>query len=364
LLGACTPIPPPKILSEIDQVSEAPAVREAKADAAAAIAHAEALRRRAHAALADGDFAGAQIIGEQAMAAYQTAVAVARVSAAERVKVASLSDTAGADEQLAGLDVEHQRLAADISALEKRLRALRDTESPRPSGPARPEREKARGEAVAALQMQARLLCTAARLLTRSQDKTALPAELGEATTALAALEKLLDSGPAAAPIDQATRVRAACLAALTKVRRANNNSKVATGGADALLSKLSKLGLGAPRRDERGVAVSLRALFSGEKLTADGKKTLAQLATVAKAHHRFPMMVVLHAKSESNPKQLAQQRARGRAVVAAFEKVLGAGRLGKAQLAGAAQPLVARDGKYAHRNERVEIVFVAPQAL
>ncbi len=364
LLVACAPIPPPKVLAEVDQVRVAPAVRQAGKDAAAAIAHAEGLRERAHATLADGDFAGAQILGEQALAAYQSAVALARVAAAERIRVAALGDATRADEQLAALDGEHQRIAADIAALEKRLRALRDTEPPGPSGPAKPQRERARVEVVAALQMQARLLCGAARLLVRSHGKGATtPPELGQATSALAALEKLLSSGPAAAPIDHATRVRASCLAALTKVRRANSNSKRATGLADALLTKLSKLGHGTPRRDERGVVLSLRDLFDGDKLSAEGSKTITRLAVVAKAHPRFPMMIVLHLRAPQ-PKQAPQQQARGRALVAALEKVLGSGVVGKPQLAGAAQPLVARDGRYAHRNERVELIFVAPQAL
>lgn len=361
----CAPIPPPDVLGQVDSVRQARGSLVARKHAPTAYARAEKLRREARDAFYDkDDSAGAQIIAERALAAYAEAVALARVVQAEAQRVAIAADTTAAQKRLAELDVEHQQVAADIAALQARLRVLRDTEPIQPSKDAKGDRERARAEVVNTLLLQARLLCAAGRLLSQSQ-AGAPPAELQDAVAKLDELEALLAEGPAAAPIDQATRCRAACLAGLTMARRANGNAKQATGAADALLTALSKAGHGKPRRDDRGVVVTLRDLFQGKTLSPAGTAALAAVAQVAKSHPSFPVMVVLHQRQgprDARAKTLWDER--GEVVVAALVKHLGDKRVGKAHQAGTAAPLVDPKGPHAKRNERVELVFVAPRSL
>jgi hypothetical protein len=211
---------------------------------------------------------------------------------------------------------------------------------------------------VRGLHLQARLLCAAAQLLAAEQaGKAAAPSELSDAQRALEALSGRLASGPSAAPIDEAMRVRASCLSALTMVRRAVAQQAPAGGSADALLEQLSKAGHGQPTRDDRGVVITLRRVFAGTGLSAAGKRALSALAPIAQQHADFPLMVVLH---QSQPVAAAAQerwRQRGQAVVSAL------GRAGvPVELAGTAQPVVDPHGRHVARNERVELVFVAPR--
>jgi hypothetical protein len=79
----------------------------------------------------------------------------------------------------------------------------------------------------------------------------------------------------------------------------------------------------------------------------------------VAAKHRSFPVMIVLHQASSIDAEQQEQWRRRGRAVATHLVRP-GA----VVELAGVAQPVVDRRGKYADRNERVEIVFVTPRPL
>lgn len=366
-LGAvsCAPIPPPDVLEQVDSVRKARASMVARSHAPTAYAQAEKLRREAHDAFYENDdLAGAQIIAERALAAYAEAVALARVVQAEGQRVALAADTATATQRLAELDIEHQKVAADIAALQGRLRVLRDAEPIQPSEDAKGDRERARAEVVTTLLLQARMLCAAGRLLAQSRGG-AQPGELKDALAKLTKLEQLLAEGPAAAPIDQATRCRAACLAGLTQVRRAHPDTKQATGAGDALLTALSKTGKGKPGRDDRGVVVTLRDLFQGKALSSAGAAALKTVTDVAKQHPTFPVMVVLHqgrGPLDARAKTLWGER--GKQVVAELVKHLGKERVGQAHLAGTSAPLVDPKGSHAARNERVELVFVTPRAL
>jgi hypothetical protein len=262
---------------------------------------------------------------------------------------------------VAELEAEHQRVAADIAALDRRVRVLRDAEPTRPSGDAKPERERARREAVTTMRLQARLLCASATLL--SEPITAerkAPTELAEALEQLAALDAALAEGPAAVPIDGAMRARAACLRALTAVR---SKAPAAAGtGPDALLEALSKAGHGAPRRDDRGVVVTLRHVFAGDGLSAKGRAALSAVAQVAKAHADVPLMLVLHQSKPLDDK--AEKRWQDRAGILSQALSSAGARVGRVEMAGAAAPLVDPRGRHRARNERVELVFVARKPL
>lgn len=370
-LAGCAPIPPPEALVELDQVRRAPAAREASRYAPPAYDRAEQLRAQAQRAYDEGRLAAAQLLAERARVAYTHAATLARLARAEEALAASEEEAIQAERELSQIDAEHQRVAAAIEALELRLKVLRDAEPIVPSRNATGAREQARQEAVAALRLQARLLCTAAALLGReagAEGEGAAPphqgsggavspaAQLRDAQQQLTALEKLLADPPVAAPIDQAMRVRAACLRALTVARRAAGQAAGTVQSSDALLARLSELGHGAPLRDDRGVIVTLRHVFTGTELNAAGRRTLSDLAKVAGEHPAFPLLLVLH---QARPPG-AQDRATLEQRASVLKRALGRQHVA-VEYAGAAQPEVDPRGKYAPRNERVEIVFVAP---
>lgn len=363
----CTAIPAPRVLDDVDQARESPSVVAAKRDAPAAFAVAEKLRDDAQAAFEAGDTAGAQILGERALAAYEEAVALARVVRADEIREGAAADVAKEEARLAELEKEHQKMAADVAAIEERLKVLRALEPPSPSGPAGPAREEARWQAVSSLHLGASLLCAAAQMLTQTRQAAGgftAPPSLAQAKETLAELQTTMADKPQAAPIDMATRARARCLTALTEVRRGAADPKKAAGTGDALLEELSLLGHGSPQRDDRGVVVTLRGLFDGDGLSKAGQKTLEAIAKVGKNHQRFPVMVVLHDKQPLDDTSRARGKARGDGIVALMRSHLGDGRVGDPHLAGDAWPLVSPSGANSGRNQRVDVVFVSPEAL
>jgi hypothetical protein len=178
----------------------------------------------------------------------------------------------------------------------------------------------------------------------------------------LAALDRTATDKGTTAPIDEAMRVRAACLKALTLVRRALGAS-TRTGGADALLDELSRERLGKPQRDDRGVVVTLRELFDGDRLSEAGRDAVTALSRVGARHPTVPLLVVLHQRGGLDAGTRKRWEARGVQLVAALRKELGE-RVAAVELAGDAVPVVDPNGSYAARNERVDIVFVTRQAL
>jgi len=350
------------VLAQIDRVRTTPAVAQAHVDAPSAYALAETLRRRARRELDDDDFAGAQIVGERALAAYQRAVALGRVARADAQRVALEARVAGAEKRVARLDRAHQQVAADIAAVEARLRLVHNLEAPQPTGKASPRREQARAQAVQTLQLQASLLCGAARLLVASRRGEVgfrPPAAVDQAAGALAELDAALATKLPAAPIDQARRVRAGCLAALTAVRRTPRAAGTVDGSADALLDALAAVGQGRARRDDRGAVLTLWSAFSGDGLSPAGERAAKAVAAIAGKHPGVPLMIVLHQRRPLDASSSKRQRQRGAALVQRLERLLGGRALAPATLAGSAAPLVDPAGPHANRNERVELVFV-----
>jgi hypothetical protein len=354
---SCAPIPPPDVLSKIDEVRMATATQKAKKAAPTAFARGEKLRADAQQAFDDGDSAAAQILGEQSLAAYGEAVALARVARADEDAVRTSAEGDAAQTRLAELETEHQKVAADIAALELRLRVLKDAEPVVGSGSAQPEQQRARHEAARAMSLQARLVCSAAQLLLRAKPDAKIPDELTRAEALLKELDALIATKPAVAPIDHATRARARCLEALTSVRKLAAREQQ-PGAADSLLAALSEAEVGAPRRDERGVVVTLRGVFDGSTLSPSGKAAVASLSKIVKSHPSMPVMVVLHAQRGLDDRGRTREQARG----AAFTKLL-AEQLGRevppAEIADNALPVVDPRGSHRARNERVDVVLV-----
>jgi outer membrane protein OmpA-like peptidoglycan-associated protein len=334
--------------------------REAEALAPQAFAAADQELRLAREAQAAGDATGAELRADRALAAYNHAVLLARLAHASQ-------DEATASEALTRASTEAQRYTTqrksvdhEVDDLEKKLRVAREAQLPPSSGPADPERERARVVAATSLVTQARLLCSAARLV------SAQAPGLAEAEAAVAALEKQADARAAVA-IDPAARTRAACLTSLTKARRATSDADQ----ADTLLGELSQSadpksarrgGDLAPARDERGVVVTLRGAWKGDKLTPEAEASAKELGRVAAAHPTFAVQVVVHDATAPGATEAAANERRGEALVRAL--VEGGAPPGKVKVeqAGAKTPVVdPKDARHRERNARVEVVFVSP---
>jgi outer membrane protein OmpA-like peptidoglycan-associated protein len=347
---ACAPVPRPTVLGEVDRARAAPAAEDAKTFAPQAYLYAEKLRADAEKAQKGGDRTGAQILAEHALAAYAHASALSRLAkATERLERAS-ARVAATTEQATKLDENQRRVAAEADDIEGRLRVARDALPLTPSEPASAERERARFTAARSLAVEARLLCVATQMLVPDTK------EVTQAFESLRALDEELAKKPARAPIDTAVKLRSTCLAELTRARRPATLRAPEEGAPDALLDELSRAG-SEPRRDERGVVVILRDLFKSKTLTAPATDALTRLGQVARAHASFPVLVVVHARRGTSAADATQQ---GEAIAKQLA-TSGAARV-KVELAGDALPIAAPQQKDAiPRNDRVEIVFVAP---
>lgn len=389
LASACAPIPAPRALDEADRVAESPMALEAKKDAAPAWAVAEKRRKEAHETLEQGLAAHAQIIAEESIARYEEAASLARVTRATlRAATAGVRADAAAKD-LAKVDGELARATAEVNALELRLKVARDAEPASTSGKASPEREAARREASRSLAVQGRLLCMATRALgagvaapqgppssTTPEDPTSpavVSRDLLEAEARLGELDAGLAKTDKPAPIDLATRARASCLSVLTRARRDASRgpgaSQGAAGkaGASALLEELSAMAARTaggmdPARDERGVAVTLRQVFDGDKITSAAAARLAELDRVAAAHPEFALAVVVHTDKPVTDGDRAAWNNRAQRLSDAFASVPAARRV--FLVAGDAVPLVSSSSSGRGRNARVEVVFLAPEAL
>jgi hypothetical protein len=347
LVAGCATPSRLQVMTEVDRVSHGPAVLDARQNAPQAFARAELLRKRSDQAFEDGDQTAAQILGEQALAAYLRATIEARLTKAE----ARLSEAGALErkqaERLAQLTAEQQRLSAETADLELRAKVVRDAEPIAKNEPASPEREKARREAARSIALQASLLCVSARLI--EPGRASLAPLLAKADE----LRAKLDTA-APAPIDDVTALRSDCLRELTLARRPRAQANPSRGESDALLAELSRADF-LPFRDDRGVVITLRPVREAGKLSSKLTEKLAELGRVAKAHPEFPVLVVLH---DARPG--AKDEALGDRAVEAL-KASGAVRV-ESRSAGSLSPVVPpeRSGAAA-RNERLEIVFVSP---
>ncbi len=345
-------------LADIDRVRLSPGAQEGLRLAPQEYQHAEQERALAHKSDADGDGTSASLHVERAMASYQRAFALARLAKAK-------DDLAAATAELQIEVVQEQHLSAsradverEADELDKRLKVAKEALALVPSGPADPAREAARLVAARSLVAQGRLLCGAARLLAPKF------AGLEEGEKDAADLDAALARAPHPAPIDNAARVRAACLALLTRARR--EALATAQGGqaadADALLEELAAAGSWDPSRDERGVVVTLRDAFKGAALQPEAQKKLEDLGRVAAAHAGFAVQLVLHDVTEPNAREATLDAQRADAAVSALLAGGGDKARVKGLGMGARVPVVdPADARHRGRNERVEVVFVAP---
>jgi outer membrane protein OmpA-like peptidoglycan-associated protein len=356
LLGACggAPLASPGPVDEMERARATPAANEGKALAPEQFALAEHERDLARQSRAAGDDTAAALYAERAIAAYGHALVLARLARATSDLADASKALDDAAEQAKKLSASRASLEHEADELETKVKIAREQLTPASSAPT-PEREAARLVAARSLATQARLMCGAARLLSASAT------ELGEAEGDVAKVESQLDGKERSSPtpIDAAARARARCLDVLTRTRRATGDE---TGQADTLLAELSASGSWAPTRDERGVVIALRGVFHGRALTAEGEAKLKELGRVAGAHPAVVVQVVVH---DATPPSAADKTADQQRADAATKALLAGGAAAakvKAELAGARAPVVdPNDAKSRARNERVEIVFIAP---
>lgn len=370
--AACAPVPKPVIFSLVDVVHDSPASTDDRKLAPTAYAHADKLRAEAHAAFDAGDVAGSQLLAERALAAYEHALVYARIARADaQAKDADAAFTASQTE-VATLDAEQARIAAEVTALEARIRVSKDAQPISPSGQSTGEREAARLAAAKSLVLEAKMLCTGARLLLSSlptgtpapvgtPERSTLVAQLDEAELVVTKTNESIAAG-GLAPIDLATRARAACLSSLTNMRRGMTSATHAPGVGDALLSEISATRLFSPFRDERGVVVTMREVFSGDKLAPGTSPKIDALGRIAKANPKFPMTAVVHQDKEPATKDEAGAKARAEALTSAF-RAAGVASINVID-AGTAAPVVDPRSAERKRNARVEIVFITPETF
>jgi outer membrane protein OmpA-like peptidoglycan-associated protein len=350
-LVACAPTPRPEVMREVESARASAAVQEAAKSAPQAYADAELRRTHAEEAFNNDNATSAQILSEQALAAYTRATVQARLARAQATLSDEQARLAKATAQQNDLDSQQQRFLLEAETLETRLKVARDAEPLPVNAPASADREAARLSAVKALLSQAKLLCMSARLL--EPNREAVGPLLGKVED----LSGKLSAPPA--PIDDAVAVRSGCLKELTLARRPATQKNPASGVTDALLAELSAGSL-LPFRDDRGVVVTMRALFNAkDQLNTDASTQLDTLGKVAKAHPEFPVLAVVHG-AKGNPS--ARDVAQAGAVADALRKS-GAPHVA-AETAGASLPVLdpARPGAN-ERNARVEVVFVSPSS-
>jgi outer membrane protein OmpA-like peptidoglycan-associated protein len=394
-MGCAAPARPPA-MARVAQVRASPAAAEAETWAPQAHAHALALEERAEQAFQSGDAEGADLLAEQAIAVHEHAWVLTRLARAERRR---LDAEAELDEQrraLGELRAQHQRLAAEAASLELRSQVLESALPLPPHEAAAPERQQARRRAAETLSAQARLLCVGARLLGERERVVAPIRRLDE-------LDEKLAAATGSRLLETATELRAECLAVISAVRRHNSAPTAHPSGpgrtgaaapapasptnaagtvgaassstvadratapvavahpspipADMLLDELSAAGA-EPSRDERGVAVSLRELFGTDgSLTETARAEIARYAEVAGRHPDFPVLLVGHSGSAGGKGDVERQ-------LAAVSTALAGSGVSKIEVwsVGDREPLLpARSPTARARNQRIELVFVAP---
>jgi hypothetical protein len=159
--------------------------------------------------------------------------------------------------------------------------------------------------------------------------------------------------------LDEARSIRTGCLKELSSARRPRTQADPASPAADRLLSELAQASL-RPSRDDRGVVVTLeRAFERDDQLTKDAEKRLGELALVAKSHPTFPLLVVLHSAVRLPEARDATRLERTSAAL----RAAGAPAVETTSVSNTLPGLDRRKPGAAARNERLEIVFVAPAA-
>ncbi len=354
LLAACaTHAPPAKdVTTDARRVRDGADMADAKAQAPQIFAQGDEEIARARAQIAEGDETGASIHAETAQALFYRARVQGRLARAQANALDADRQATNAQTERESLEKTRRDLTRTSEELDVKLRIAREKAFPAPSGPASPERDQARRAAAKSLEAEARLLCTAARLIGATDD------EATQAEADITSLEREASATgaqglTAGQELDKAARVRVRCLSVLEHARK----DEVRAGSAnDALLTSLGAAGF-APSRAEQGVAVTLTGAFEGARLGAAANQKLTELGRIAR-EEKVGVELVIH--DDKDPASADADKAKGELAVAAL--VSGGAERAKVKLELAQARLPLFDHKDAARrakNARVEVIFV-----
>lgn len=351
--SACTPAPLPPPVSQADAVAESKAASDAEKYAPQAYAAAEKLRAEAQWLHKEGRAEESGVAGEQALAGYNEAFALARLAKAEERLEKARAEQEAAEKEIARIDRVQSQVEADADAFEMRARVHLDSEEVKDVEAISPERAKARRLAAKQLSAEAGMLCLSTQLL---NPKTK---GLAETQPKVKRLDTELSHGSVKDDLyPRAAELRAECLKLLTHARRPVIKAAPESASSDRLLSALTKTGKLFAYRDDRGVVVNLASPLSKDgTLTESAAEQLKILAGTAKAHQDFPLVLITHTAKSGSEKRAAQ-------LADAFKSALndaGVSQFTHRDVQNA-QPVVSnrlRGG--AEKNERVEVVFVSP---
>lgn len=353
LATGCATAERPASLAALDSVRNSPSVRDSEQLAPQAHADADQCAERAAEALQNGDRPAAEHWAAMAEAAYEQAIALSRRARAEETAANTARSVDGLRHELLELEAEQAKLDAETSALELQVKVIRDAQPLTPVEPASPARQQARRAAARAWLTEAKLLCVSETLVVgeRSTKTGELIAEIAQG------LEGVY-KGDAGKLVEEARRLRSACLERLTLARRPATREAPHAALADTLLSSLSEVDGLHPFRDDRGIVVILSAPASSTGLTSTTQTKLREVATVATSAPEFRLLVVWHAAGGAGESKTD---------AALLDQALsildpGGARRAARELVGQEQPLVdpATPGAR-ERNFRMEIVFITP---
>lgn len=298
---ACAPgQPAPRSLADADAASRSPASLDAANLAPQAKADADRRKKEAFELFDAAKTDEAEIVAEQALAAYELAALQSRsaraMARAERVE----QERSKKEEQLALLDGAQATLQGEVEALELKARVLLDAEPVSDLKTVDSERLLVRRKAAAKLASEAESLCLGARILGAPNEKLApLEEQLKKLQGELNVKGLSRDMFP------RATELRAGCLKELTTLRRENSKAAPQVNVSDQLLRELTENSFTA-YRDDRGVVVEFRDPAEGAALRDKTRSDLARLGALLEGHPDLRTIVVAHTAVAADEKNSA----------------------------------------------------------
>jgi|GEM_PF-695660 len=352
-LTGCAAVPTPPPITQAEAVSNSRAAAEAKEYAPQAYAAAEKLRAEANWLNREGRRDEASVAGESAIAAYTHAFTLSRVAKADARLKNSQAEKKLAQAKVDELDRLQNQVAKEADAYELRARIHLDTEEVKDVKSLSPEHARARQKAARQLSAEAAILCLATRLLNKNaKDVPPLEKKLERLGVELSHGSVKQDLYPRAAEL------RSQCLGELSRARRPIIERAPESAASDRLLKELTETGKVFAYRDDRGIVINLGSPVDKKgELTKASLAVLKLLAGTAQTHPSFPLIVAAHTAKKG---QKERSKKLGEATEAALLS-FGAKSISLYSVENA-QPVVStRVRGAAERNERVEIIFVAP---
>lgn len=357
--SACAPIPPPEIVREVGRLGSSDAVELASKDAPAARAQADRLVAEAHQALADGDFAGAQLLAERARAAMQVVVYEGRRARALDRTVRADAERRASIAEIAKLDAENQGVSAEIEALQTRFESAGSSDDATVLEARSLAAERHR--VFERTRFEAKLACLASQSLLGGRSSSTATDGWGQSLEKYEARLAKLDGeaaragrseGVSKATLHEATETSRLCYELLAELRAEGMTAKP----SDGLVTELERAAFEVT--DEAiGVVVRTGLAPAGPRLSADSKARLIELAALG-ARRGVPMVLVARTSSSADVLPAAAE------ATTTLREAAARGGLSEERVLG---PLVARGvtprvdpgGPYRAANDDLDVIFV-----